>query len=66
MVLATAQTSTFSLVLPALSRRMVSARPGADAVVERPGDREVVAEDFELVVEGDGVADADEFLGRFA
>ncbi len=39
--------------------------PGADAVIEGAADGEVVAEEFELGVQGDGVADLDEFLGFF-
>ncbi len=36
---------------------------GANSVVEGPGHGEVVAEQFELIIEGDGVPDADELHG---
>ncbi|MFM1942587.1 MAG: hypothetical protein RI897_1569 [Verrucomicrobiota bacterium] len=39
--------------------------PGADAVIEGASDGEVIAEEFELGIERDGVADLDEFFRFF-
>ena len=66
-MLETAQISALSFPLLSFKQpQRFGHRQGADAIVERAGNRQVAAQHFEFIDERDRVADLHEFLGFLA